>query len=243
MNSTTTRPARRLALLAGGGVAGLALAVAAPLAASAHVHVSPETAPAGASQTLAFTFSHGCDGSPTSAVVIDIPDAVAATTPVAQGGWTIARELGEDEQPTRVTFTSDTPIESGVQASVELVVTFSEGAAGTTAAFPVTQECVEGETAWVEVAADGEDPESLEAPAPVVAVGEVAADAHGHGSSAGAADDGAHDAASDAAADAHDDAAAPAPTADPVARWLAGGALAVAVATLVVVLARLRRKA
>jgi len=235
MNTPTPR---RIALLTGGALAGLALALAAPLAASAHVHVDPSTASAGASQNLAFTFSHGCDGSPTSAVVIDIPEGVAATTPVAQGGWTIARELGADEQPTRVTFTSDAPVESGIQASVGLVVTFSEDAADTTVAFPVTQQCVEGSTAWVEIAADGEDAESLDAPAPTVEVGAVVADgaAHGHAGSAEAAD---------AAADDHADAADEESTAsaDTVARWLAGGALALAGATLIVVLVRGRSRA
>ena len=49
-------------------------ALGAPLAASAHVHVNPGTASAGGTETLTFSFSHGCDGSPTTALAIDIPD-------------------------------------------------------------------------------------------------------------------------------------------------------------------------
>ncbi|WP_243076838.1 DUF1775 domain-containing protein [Microbacterium sp. SS28] len=236
MNRTTlpTRRTntRRTTLALAGAAAGIALALAAPLAASAHVHVDPGTASAGASETLAFTFSHGCDGSPTTALAIGIPEEVATTTPVAQGGWTIQRELGADEQPTRVIFTSDAPVESGIQASVSLAVTFSEDAANATLAFPVTQICVDGETAWVDVAEDGADPESLEAPAPTVVVGDVVAEGDGHGHADGAAD-------AAAAAD-HDEAPAPA-AADPVARWLAGGALALALAALVVAVVCRRR--
>ncbi|WP_345802035.1 DUF1775 domain-containing protein [Microbacterium sp. AZCO] len=226
-------PRRRTVLTLAGVAAGAALALAAPLAASAHVHVDPATAPAGANETLTFSFAHGCDGSPTTALVIDIPDGVATTAPVVEGGWTIQRDLGADDQPTRVTFTSDQPIESGLQASVSLVVAFSEEAPNTTAVFPITQECVDGSTAWTQVAAAGEDPESLDSPAPTVAVGDAVA----------TEDDGDPVAAADAAAASDASSAASSGAADSVARLLAGGALAVAVATLVVVLARGRRKA
>jgi len=229
---------RRAAVLLGGVAAGGVLAVAAPLAASAHVHVDPSTAEAGTAQILAFTFSHGCDGSPTSAVVIDIPDGAATTTPVAQGGWTIQRTLGADEQPTQVTFTPESPIESGIQASVALVVTFSEDAARTEVAFPVTQQCVTGSTAWTQIAQEGVDPETLDSPAPIVAVGDVAATAEqGHaGSGAGSADHA--DAAGAAPATA-----TTSPTTDPVARWLAGAGLIAGLAALTVVLVRGRRRA
>ena len=97
---------RRGVLTLAGVTAGAILAIAAPLAASAHVHVDPDEASAGATSTLTFAFSHGCDESPTTALVIDIPDGVGNATPVVQGGWTIARELGTDGVPTQVTFTS-----------------------------------------------------------------------------------------------------------------------------------------
>ena len=73
------RPARRVLRVGLGTAAGLALVIGAPLAASAHVHVDPGTVAAGSTATLTFAFSHGCDGSPTTALVIDIPDDRAAT--------------------------------------------------------------------------------------------------------------------------------------------------------------------
>ncbi|WP_194408981.1 YcnI family protein [Microbacterium cremeum] len=233
---STTR-IRRVAL---GGLAGLALAVAAPLAASAHVHVDPGTASAGGTATLAFSFSHGCDGSPTTSLAIDIPEGVGNATPVVQGGWTIQRETDADGVPTRVVFTAGTPIEDHLKASVSMDVLFDESAAGTPIAFPVTQTCVAGETAWTQVAADGEDPHDLDAPAPVVEVGEPAADAGHDGAGDGHDDDAASD---DAAAEASGTAPTGTTDADPVARWLAAGGLAAGVAALVVVLVRGRRKA
>ncbi|MFD4959364.1 YcnI family protein [Microbacterium sp. NPDC058389] len=235
MNSTTTRsPRRALALGAVALGAGLTLALGAPLAASAHVHVDPETAAAGATETIGFSFAHGCDGSPTTALAIDIPEGVANATPVVQGGWTITRELGTNGVPTRVVYTPDTPVEDGLKASVAMDVLFAESAADSALAFPVTQTCAVGETAWTQIAADDQDPEELDAPAPVVTVGAMAdADADGdhHGGASEAAD--------------HDDTAAAASTdaADPVARWLAAGGLVAGVAALIVVLVRGRRRA
>lgn len=237
MNTSLTdppRPARRVGRLALGAAAGIALAIGVPLAASAHVHVDPGTAAAGSTETLTFAFSHGCDGSPTTALVIDIPEGVGNATPIVQGGWTVTRELDSDGVPTQVTFTSGIPVEDGLKATVSMDVLFDESAAGATVAFPVTQLCAVGENAWTEIADEGQDPHDLDSPAPIVEVGDVAADEeHGHD---GAADDGT--AATDHHADASGDA-----TADPVARWLAAGGLLAGVAALVVVVVRGRRKA
>lgn len=233
MNTSSTIRIRRVAL---GGLAGLALAVSAPLAASAHVHVDPGTASAGGTETLAFSFSHGCDGSPTTALAIDIPEGVGNATPVVQGGWTIKRETDADGVPGRVVFTADTPIDDHLKATVSMDVLFDESAAGTAVAFPVTQTCVAGETAWTQVAAEGEDPHDLDAPAPVVEVGEPADDAGGHGHDDAEPTDEADAEASGAASAATTDA-------DPVARWLAAGGLAAGIAALVVVLLRGRRRA
>lgn len=237
MTDTISRPSRtRRAVI--GVTAGLALAIGAPLAASAHVHVTPETASAGGTETLTFSFSHGCDGSPTTALAIDIPEGVGNATPVVQGGWTITRELGSTGVPTRVVYTADAPVEDGLKAAVSMDVLFTEGTTDTTLAFPVTQTCAEGETAWTQIAEDGEDPHDLDAPAPLVAVGAAADDAdtgHGEGS--------AHASEDAAAADAGAGDAASASAADPVARWLAAGGLAAGIAALVVVLVRGRRRA
>ncbi|WP_454119393.1 DUF1775 domain-containing protein [Microbacterium lacticum] len=227
------RPARLLA----GVVAGAALVLAAPLAASAHVHVTPDESAAGTSTRLGFSFSHGCEDSPTTSVAITIPDGVDGVTPVVDGAWTISRELGDDGVPAKVTYTAVTPIESGTSATVSLDVIFASSAADTSVAFPVLQTCVVGETDWSEVATDGQTEDDLAAPAPVVAVGAVAtSDGHGHGDAAEDAEDshGSAGTADTAAADASE------PTADPVARWLSGGALVAALAALGVAIAGLR---
>lgn len=228
---------RRSARILTGVLAGAVLAVAAPLAASAHVHVSPEESAAGSTTRLDFSFSHGCDDSPTTAVVFTIPEGVDGVTPVLDGAWTITRELGDDGIPTQITYTAATPVESGVAATLGLDVIFASSAADTSVAFPVLQKCVVGETDWADVATEGQTEDDLEAPAPVVAVGAVSTDTgHGHeDADADAAEDGTHD-------DEHADAAA-ADGADPVARWLSGGALVAALAALGVAIFGRRRRA
>lgn len=227
---STTLSARRRRRLAVGVVAGALLAVATPLAASAHVHVTPEEAPGNASTRLDFSFSHGCDGSPTTALVIDIPDVVDGVTPIVDGAWSIEVATGDDGVPTQVTYTALAPIDDHLAASVAMNVIFPGSAEGEQVPFPVTQICEAGETAWVEVAEDGQDPHDLDAPAPVVVVG-GAADDDGHGHDHADETEATETAASDAAT----------PEGDLVARWLAGGALVVGAAA--VVLAVVRRRA
>ncbi|MCK6081384.1 YcnI family protein [Microbacterium sp. EYE_5] len=226
----TTRAPRRSALALTGAAIGGALVLAAPLAASAHVHVHADGAAAGATSRLDFTFSHGCDGAATTALVFDIPDAVDNATPIVDGAWTIDRELGENGVPTRITYTAVTPVEDGLSATVAFDALFSSDAGGTDVAFPVVQQCGTAETAWSEIAEDGQDPDELESPAPLVAVGAA--------SETGSSDHGEDH--GDAAADA-EPAAATAPAADATATWLAGGALVLGAAALVVALLNRRR--
>ncbi|RZI79592.1 MAG: DUF1775 domain-containing protein, partial [Microbacterium sp.] len=190
MTTTTSSRGRTRALAssrlrarrtAAGVALGAVLVVGAPLAASAHIHVTPDATPAGASSRLAFTFSHGCDGEPTTALVFAVPEGVDGVTPVFDAGWTVTRELGDHGIPTQVTFTAATPVEDGLSASVSMDVIFASSVAGTDVPFPVLQQCTTGETDWAQVAEEGEDAHDLDAPAPVVSVGEAAASDDGHG--------------------------------------------------------------
>ena len=228
---TTSTPARRRGLLIAGVVAGALFALAAPLAASAHVEVSPGEASAGATAPLTFAFHHGCEKSPTTALIIDVPAGVGNVTPVVQGGWSIQRTLGANDVPTQVTFTADTPIETGLAASVSMEVLFDDAAAGTTVAFPVLQKCVTGETSWTQIPAAGADESSVDNPAPAVKVG--AATATGGDDESDGAAAMPHGSAASAVAASSD---------DPLARWLGAGGLVAGLAALVIVLVRGRTR-
>jgi periplasmic copper chaperone A len=187
---------RRPAAVIGAGVALTAgLVLAAPLAASAHVTVSPEAGTAGGYSVLTFAFSHGCDGSPTTQLAIDVPDGIASLAPEIEPGWTIERVGAEAGIPTQLIYTPDAPIESGLRAALNVQVSFAEDAAGETLAFPVVQTCAEGQTDWVEIPEAGQDPHALDAPAPVVTVGAAEEDGgHDHASADAASGEQASDA-------------------------------------------------
>ncbi|GAA1842637.1 YcnI family protein [Microbacterium koreense] len=238
--SRTTPIRRRAALVATGLAGGVALAVAAPLAASAHVVVSPGTATAGGYSVLTFAFSHGCDGSPTTALAIDLPEGIESVAPEIAPGWSIEAVGADEGVATEVIFTADEPIDAHLRATVSVQVKFAEDTAGQTVAFPVVQSCVEGENAWVELAEEGQDPHDLDAPAPLVTIAAAEGDGHDHGD---------HGDETDAGEESHDEemadaetTAAPA-TDDPVARWLGAGGLVLGLAALITALVRGRSRA
>ncbi|QEO15022.1 YcnI family protein [Agromyces intestinalis] len=237
----------RIARLTAAGLgAGALFALAAvPLAASAHVTVTPGDAPAGASAVLTFSVGHGCDGSPTTALTVDIPENVLSVTPTVKPGWTVEKVMVPLDEPAegahgdtvtervgQVVYTAETPLPDGYRDTIEVQVRTPDDAAGTTLAFPVLQTCVEGETNWADLPTDdGAEPES---PAPTIAVTEAAADEHGASTASGGHDG--HDASGDAAAST--DASQPAASEpDVLARVLGIGGLVVGVVGIVLAIA------
>lgn len=168
------------------------LLLAGLMPASAHVGVKLDTSAAGSTAIVTFGFGHGCGDSPTTALVIQIPEEFSSATPVFAPGWSIDVEKEDLDEPiegshgsaitertSTVTFTADEPIENNIYAMVSLRLSLPEDAAGETIYFPVIQECEEGEHAWIEIPQEGEDPHSLESPAPGVEVTEPEGD-NGH---------------------------------------------------------------
>lgn len=176
-------------LAATGLAAGALLAVAVPLSASAHIHVDPSAAPAGSSAVLTFVLPHGCEGSPTTAIAIDIPEGITSVTPTAKAGWTVEKVSVDLDKPlddghgntitTRVgsiRYTADTPLPDGVRDTFALEVGLPGDAAGQDVQFPVEQTCESGTVEWNQTQAEGAD--EPEHPAPTVTVTAAAAGEH-----------------------------------------------------------------
>ena len=170
---------RRIALPAVGAAGALALAVAP---ASAHVTVTPSTTAAGAFGVLSFSAGHGCDGSPTTTIAIDLPEEIYAVTPTRNPFWTVEKVMEELDEPItdahgneitervdQVVYSARTPLPEGQRDTFELSLQLPD-AEGETLAFPVVQTCEKGENPWTETAAEGQDPEELEFPAPLVTI-------------------------------------------------------------------------
>ncbi|NEE03859.1 YcnI family protein [Phytoactinopolyspora halotolerans] len=172
--------ARRTALALAGASA---LVFGGAAIAGAHVTVSPEEASAGSYTVLTFSVPHGCDGSATTEVAIDIPDAVAGVTPTLNPNWDVEllKDDGspaEGEPASRIVYTAHEPLPDDLRDAFELSVAMPDQA-GETLAFPVIQTCEQGQTAWDEIPEDGQDPHELERPAPTVVVVEAEDDGHG----------------------------------------------------------------
>lgn len=178
------------------GVVGAVIAVASPV--SAHVGVDKDEIEAGAATPLSFSFSHGCEESPTTSLRFEIPDAVNRAVPQAHPGWDVeieTEELAEPieaghgstitERPAVISFTAregfDVP--SGVRDTVTVTVTAPEQEG--LLHFKVIQGCAEGSNDWIEEwDGTGEEPES---PAPSVMVVAASGDgADGHADEVGA---------------------------------------------------------
>lgn len=178
------------------------LVVAAPLAANAHVSVTPSSAPAGQTAQLTFSVGHGCDGSATTALSFTIPEQIVSVTPTVNPNWEVTKTNVDLAEPItdahgnslvqrvgEVIYTAKQPLADGYRDTVTLQLTLPEDAAGETLAFPVVQSCEVGETAWTEIATDGQDPHELNAPAPTVTVTDAAANDSGAGAFAGSTTD------------------------------------------------------
>ena len=174
-------------------VAGLALgaglAVVAGQSAAAHVSIAEGEAEAGAFTLLTFGVPHGCEGSPTTEVRIQMPESIPQVTPTVNPNWEVEKVMTALDEPieaghgelitervSEVVYTATTPLADGFRDAFVLSLQVPEDAAGETLYFPTIQTSAEGETAWIELPADGEDGAELASPAPSIVVVEASDD-------------------------------------------------------------------
>jgi uncharacterized protein YcnI len=181
---------RSVAVAAGIAILGLTTATAA----SAHVSAGPAAQPAGSYVVETLSVPHGCEGSSTTKVRIQIPESVPQVTPTVNPNWDVEKTMvtleapidaghGEtiDERVGEIVYTAKTPLPDGLRDAFELSFKTPDNP-GETLYFPTIQTCEVGETAWIEIPADGESGDEPEHPAPAVTL--VASDSgDGHGAS------------------------------------------------------------
>lgn len=175
-------------LIGAGAVTGLAFLGMSAVPASAHVTIDPPVQPADSYTVLTVAVPHGCDGSPTTAVRIQMPEEIPAVTPTVNPNWDVEMVNVELDEPIEgahgetltervgeVVYTAKTPLADDLRDAFELSLKTPD-LIGETLAFPIIQTCEDGETAWVELATDGVDAHDLDEPAPTITL--VAADAN-----------------------------------------------------------------
>lgn len=174
-----------------GAIAGAAALLALPPLASAHVTVTPTEAPADSYAKLVFSVPHGCDGSATTRVSVQIPESIPSVTPQRSPFWELSTKQGPKEEVelhgetitkgvSEVTWTATEPLPDDELDELGLEVKLPNEP-GEELTFPAIQKCEQGETRWIEVPGPGETEDDLEAPAPVLALTEVAEEGHAAG--------------------------------------------------------------
>ena len=146
--------------------------------AAAHVVLERTEAPVGAGYKAVFKITHGCEGSATTEVRVDIPEGVIAVKPMPKAGWTISLETKPykrsyafyhgkklSEGVRQVTWRGG-PLPDAYYDEFVLSTYIARELPPGRISFPVTQKCESGVLAWTEIPAEGQDPHDLEHPAP-----------------------------------------------------------------------------
>jgi uncharacterized protein YcnI len=152
-----------------------------PQLAAAHVTLETSKAPANGSYKAVLRVPHGCDGKPTIALRVQIPEGVIAVKPMPKPGWQLAVVKGKYEHP----YDYDgTQLTEGVKEidwtggrlpdefydEFVFVARLTDFAPGTVLSFPTVQECDGAVERWIQIPASGQNPDDLEAPAPQLTV-------------------------------------------------------------------------
>jgi uncharacterized protein YcnI len=163
-------------------IIGLALSgvLAAALTASAHVVLTERTAHPGAYYVATLRVPHGCAGSATKALRVQIPPEINSARPMPKPGWRVEVIHEPLAQPvtaegrvlTRrvkevVWHDGVLPDEQFDEFSISLRLPDHTGPVY----FPVVQVCEVGQSDWVEVPRDGQAVRDLHYPAPSVVLG------------------------------------------------------------------------
>jgi periplasmic copper chaperone A len=223
--------------------ASAALTLALAGTAGAHVTAAPGEGPADGYTTQTFSVGHGCEGSPTTQLRIQVPPSVATATPIVHPLWDVQTKEGKKDPVelhgekitsgvSEIIYTAKTPLPEGRLAQFAVSLKLPAGEEGDVLHFPTVQKCEKGAHRWIQIPAEGESGDELESPAPAV----VLAAGEGHGGAAAKEEEQADTQpvanVQAAAVDAEDDEGAP--------MWLAIVALAVGAVGLVAGISGLR---
>ena len=109
--------------------AAIALSLAAP--AGAHVTATPSTAAAGAYTVVTFSVGHGCEGSPTTKIEIQVPESVLSVTPSRNPFYDVEKTIETLDEPVAdahgnevtertasIVYTASTPLPDGEHPQV-----------------------------------------------------------------------------------------------------------------------------
>ncbi|WP_287878935.1 YcnI family protein [Aquitalea sp.] len=150
------------------------------LAASAQAHVTLETptAASGSYYKAVLKVGHGCDGSPTTGISVELPEGAQLARPMPKAGWQVKLEKSAvkpfdyygtlmKEDVSRISWSGgNLPADFYDEFTFQVRIAAQPGKLF----FKVKQQCAQGSTNWVEIPAAGQDAHSLKSPAAVLQV-------------------------------------------------------------------------
>jgi uncharacterized protein YcnI len=158
-------------------VTGLLGAMLAASSANAHITLENRQASPGSYYKAVFAVPHGCAGSATVKIRVQIPDGVIAVKPMPKAGWTIETVKGKyaasveyhgatiSEGVKEVIWSGGKLADDNYDEFVAATYLTATLKPNTTLYFPVVQECEQGTSRWIDIPLEGKPSKS---PAPGV---------------------------------------------------------------------------
>ena len=154
------------------------IAVATP--GLAHPTLENQTATVGRPYKATFRVPHGCEGSATVKVTIQIPEGVIGVKPMPKPGWQTEIVKGRyakaypyfhgeiSEGARAVSWSGGNLLDEHYDEFTFAGVMVADLQAGTRLYFPLTQDCEKGSAPWSDIPKPGQDAHALKFPAPGV---------------------------------------------------------------------------
>jgi uncharacterized protein YcnI len=158
------------------------VAALAASSASAHITLENRQATIGSSYKAVFAVPHGCAGSATIKIRVQIPEGVIAVKPMPKAGWNVdvikGKYSGEyDYHGAKSSEGVKEVVWSGGRLTDDnydefVISTFLTSALkpNTTLYFPTVQECEQGISRWIDIPAEGEADQGHEGKSPAPGV-------------------------------------------------------------------------
>lgn len=167
--------------LSGSALAALTLLTTQSIA-LAHVTLATGEARTGTYYKAVLQVPHGCDGTATQSIRVQIPEGVIGVKPMPKPGWTLSITRGAyaksyqshgkavTEGPKEIVWSGGSLSDDNYDEFVFTSFLAGDFQPGQSVAFPTVQQCAKGEARWDQIAADGQNPHSLKSPAPALRI-------------------------------------------------------------------------
>ena len=145
----------------------MAFAMLAASPASAHISLESKQATIGSNYKAVFAVPHGCAGSATIKIRVQIPEGVIAVKPMPKAGWSVEAISGKyaadysyhgkkfSEGVKEVVWSGGKLADDNYDEFVFASYLTENLKPNTTLYFPVVQECEQGVSRWIDIPAEG----------------------------------------------------------------------------------------